>query len=177
MRTFYPKNKATYKCFLLVKWLYYALVIALFCIVVTLIFDGTIHWDPVLLWIFSYLLLGSFMMMDISYGTKVKSISIDEDNRMVIIQYKIFLFFRKEKRISFDDFEYAFNGCTVYPMKEKIARYFLPSFRSDLRILDKKQHKIFFRDTYGWTIDQVSEIAEYFSQIKPPKDFDEVAPW
>lgn len=186
MRTFYPKNKATYKWFLLVKGFYYSFVIIvvseiLFEVIPALVMPGkSLHWrgEPAIIFLlYSYVLIGSFMIMDGSYGTKVKSISIDESNRMVIIRYKILLFFHKEKRISFDDFEYAFNGCTGYTLKDKIIRLFIPYCPSDLRILDKKQHKIFFQATYGWTIEQVSEIADCFSQIKSPKDFDEVAPW
>lgn len=176
MKLFYPQNKSTYRWLIFGKWIYYALLWESLSDTIMVICGHTLHWESS---VYSFLLFlsGSLMAMDVSYGTKVDFISIDEANKMVIIRYKTLLFIHKEKRISFEDFEYAFNNCTNHAMRGKIFRLFLPSARSDLRILDKKKHKIFFRDTYGWTIEQVSEIAEYFSQIKPPKDFDEVAPW
>ena len=85
--------------------------------------------------------------------------------------------FSTKMKISFDDFQYAFNGCSQKSIGNRIVRMFIPSFQSDLRILGPKQRKIFFRDTFGWTNQQVAEVADAFRQIKPPMNFAEFAPW
>jgi len=176
MKTFYPQNRAKYKWRLCIEWIYYALILKLVEILILIIAGKTQlilpHWFEVLLF-----LTGSFLEMDIAYGTIVKSIAIDEVNRQIVIKYKSLIFIEKEKTISFDDFEYCFNGCTKQSIWNKIIRFFIPYFQSDMRILDKTNNKFFLRDTYGWTIEQVVEIASWFRKVKFPKDFDEMVLW
>ncbi|MBQ4432575.1 MAG: hypothetical protein II894_00285 [Bacteroidales bacterium] len=174
--TFYPQNKATYKWIWCIKWIYYALILQLVEIFI-LIIPGTTHLiHPHLFEVFLFLAV-SFLEMDIAYGTIVKSIAIDEINRQIVIEYKSLIFIKKEKTISFDDFEYCFNGCTKQSIRNKIIRFFIPYFQSDMRIGDKTNYIFYFRDTYGWTIEQVSEIYSCFRKIKSPKDFDETVLW
>ena len=176
MKTFYPQNQTTYLWGLLAKWLYYAFVLQLGCTAILFIVGKSSHLQPTLFEV-SLFLIGSFLELDMVSGTHVKSIAIDDAHMQIIIQYKRLIFIHKEKKISFDDFQYAFNGCSQKSIGNRIVRMFIPSFQSDLRILGPKQRKIFFRDTFGWTNQQVAEVADAFRQIKPPMNFVEFAPW
>lgn len=176
MQTFYPQNKKTYIWLLLAKWIYYAFVFLVFYILTFAIIEKPIHWFPHIFEILAGL-GNSFLCLFMVSGTHVISIAIDMENQQIIIQHKLLIFIKITKKIPFDDFEYAFNGCTNYSRTNIILRIFMPYFQSDLRILDKSPYKIFLRDTFGWTVQQVAEVANSFSMIKQPKDFDEVAPW
>lgn len=179
MQTFYPQNKKTYKWLLLVKWIYYAITPMLVSVLIGVICGKKIFLPYSIseIMFFSGLFLGySFLAMYMVYGAIVKSIAIDIENQQIIIWHKLLIFIKMRKIIPFNDFEYCFREHTNFSRLDIIAHFLWPYYQSDLRIVDKSPYKIFLRDTYGWTAQQVAEIANSFSMIKKPKEYDKMVP-
>lgn len=101
-------------------------------------------------------------------GSMVDSVEIDEDNRLVRIEYHPFIFWKKETALfSIDDEYFGYEHKFKIRFILRIVRFIVP-VRLGILCFFRKKKLVEFYNGAGWSREQMMEIYEELRKLKEP---------